>query len=206
MDRYKLSIAVFFILIPSLVFAGGGGSGLIMMGGSIIYQIQNCFTAPEWTGNAAAWESYSIRQVIPTSALTASTGGLIRITLYAATNAATNIQKVSICEKAGSGDVWDCATTPIPVYFSGSRSVNMASGTTATSDYLSFIISDTVTILVNYDMDTVGTLNLRRSSGNTGYILYYKGSNPLEADTANVTGYSTLDGYHTVIGSIDNAY
>jgi hypothetical protein len=73
---------------------------------------------------------------------------------------------MSICEKASSGNPWDCLTDPIRITFPGNDGITIAAGEERYSDEIpNFTLEATKNYLINLGQEISGFYTL---SGKTG--------------------------------------
>jgi hypothetical protein len=130
--------------------------------------------APTLDGNTSfAGTNRTLVQILPTSLLSLPSGSILKIraTFEASSAGIWNIQNLYVGHGAGSGDVYDFASTPVQLLFSGSPSVNMSAGVESTSDWATFAYDKTSNLLfAMYCLDT--EINVRRKLSETGASIY----------------------------------
>jgi len=134
----------------------------------------------------------TIRVIYPSAQLTNTDYTSTRVTLYAASGEALQIGVMYIGNKAGSGDAYDFADTPVQVTFDGgAASKALAIGANGVSDWVNFKIAAGADIIISFYVSGNGTNDgFRAQTGETGFLSYYKAGN--DASTVNATGYSAL--------------
>ena len=144
----------------------------------------------EWTPdtNSEAWNGYTMRQLIPASAIEA--GSQMRLTL---TRSAFALAVVDcyVGEAAASGDPYDFAATPVRVLFSGANGFSYAADTGPAS-----VVTDTIELETDGTKNIIVSFNFGASAGfraistdKPGWVNYYKAG--ADAATVNASGYST---------------
>ena len=128
----------------------------------------------------------------------------IRITIEAPAAETCTITNSYVEHQAGSGDVYDFATTPAQFLWTGAANVSITAGNSKTSDWVAFVYDKSTALLVSLYMgggvSEDGVKILLVSS--TNYGSYSKTAN--DAATVNKTGYSGgMGGQYMLIKSIE---
>jgi len=122
------------------------------------------------------WNGYTIVMRWAASVLTLPTGTIARMRAYFEAGAAQalTVSKAYVEHKAGSGDVYDFATTPRQFLFSGSASKAITAGTTEVTDWLTFTYDKTTDLLIAfYAGGGVGSDMSRGKTGLSANIIEY---------------------------------
>lgn len=161
-----------FLLSPFRFGGGGGGSWAA--------------TADLTPGSdSVGWAGYTLRQVIPASAFVAGSRVRFRLNAAGAAGTTVNIHSAFFGKQAASGDAYDFDTTPGQLTFSGSPGVSfLATQTRTTDDLIIPVAADNHVLSIYFS----GSTDVQSSTGNTGWIDYYKIGN--DASTVNASGYT----------------
>lgn len=104
--------------------------------------------------------------------------------------------------RAGAGDAYDFAATPVQLLFSGVANVSIGIGGTATSDLASFAYDKTSDLLVAYYVGGgTGQDSARERTSVSGVNRYVKAAN--DAATVDKTGYALTAGNLLGINKIE---
>lgn len=100
--------------------------------------------------NNDSWNGYTIVVQLPASVLTLPSGAIarMRLRLEAGSSEACTFSKVYVGHRAGSGDAYDFAATPVQILFSGGASGVASAGSTITSDWAAFVYDKTSDLLI----------------------------------------------------------
>ncbi len=135
--------------------------------------------------------NYTVRQIINSSAISKTGLSSVKLVIYAHSAAAFTIAKMYIGEQAASGDVYDFASAPTAVLFSGNASTGAVSaGSSITSDAVAYVIPASKNIIVSFYF-AANDGNFKRNGSYASGEWWSKASVD-EAATANVTGYSQV--------------
>lgn len=137
---------------------------------------------------------------VAAAALTLPSGVItqMRITWEAGSTEQVTITNAYIGHRAGAGDAYDFAATPVQLLFSGLASVTIPAGTLQACDLASFAYNKTSDLLIAYYMGGgTGADMVRYASGLGGnYDHFNKAAN--DAATVDKTGYGTSAGVSTI--------
>lgn len=149
----------------------GGGSGTWVP-----------YTVQAVNNNSGITDNSTIRQVIPSSGVTACTK--VRVTLRSANNSTMQVGKIAVGIKAASGDVYDYASAPAVGSFSGSAGVIIPANGAVTSDPINLVVTAGQALVVGVYM-----IAGRTFFGNAANGAYKMGSGD-ESEIVNASGYS----------------
>lgn len=146
------------------------------------------FTEAAWTPSAdnPGWNGYTLRTVVPASALAA--GSSVRVSISAGSADSAQVGSCYVGVQAASGDAYDFAVTPAQVLFGGSPGVTVSAGQTVESDAVAIDVAegDDLVIAVYFS----GPAVLRsRSTAADGWLSFYSSGD--SAATVNASGYTT---------------
>ncbi len=149
------------------------------------------------------WDGFTLVQRFEAAALTMPSGNILTMTVRfeAAAAEGLTITNAYIGHAAASGDAYDFSATPVQLLFSGSGSVAISAGATATSDSASFVYDKTSALLIAYYVGGGASVDsLRKKTGLSNINRYAKAAN--DAATVNKTGYGTEVGELDAINRI----
>lgn len=135
---------------------------------------------------SGTWGGYTLRNVIPVSALAA--GYKVRLTLTAPAGNNIVISNAYLQTQAASGDPYDYSTTPIQVFFSGVAGVTIPAGGSVVTDEVIVGVSGSTPIVFAAYFTTAASL--RTATGSTGFASYYWAGN--NTTTVNQSGGSSI--------------
>jgi hypothetical protein len=113
--------------------------------------------------------NYSFRVVVPTSG---AGGSQVRVTLQASSAAAFDVDNVSVGKSSGTNG--DTLATPVSLLFSGAANKSISAGTTATSDWGTFTVTASDTLVVIFDVSATNGNPAWANAGVTGVTTYFK--------------------------------
>ena len=140
-----------------------------------------------FTQNSNAWNGFTVRQVIPSSAISNVGGTATRVTFHSGGLSGCVFDAAYIGHAAAAGDAYDFESTPVQLLFSGSGGATMGINVSLVSDSCSFIIQSGKNIVISAHFS--GVSEIKASTSMTGWQGYYK--NASDAATVNATGYSS---------------
>lgn len=140
-------------------------------------------------GNSSAWSGFTLVSRIPVAQITQPSYSPteIRVTIRSGTASGLTSDGIYVGHRAGAGDLYDFAATPVQLLFSGSGSVSIGSSTDAVSDWASFAYDKTSDILVALQFNgttSIGTETITNAA-------YYYLAAVAQAATVNKSGYTT---------------
>lgn len=143
-----------------------------------------------WTPdtNSEAWNGYTMRQLIPASAIEAGTQMRLTLTRSAFALAVVDCY---VGEAAAAGDPYDFAATPVRVLFSGANGFSYAADTgpaSVVTDAIALETDGTKNIIVSFNFGAQAGFRAI-STDKPGWVNYYKAG--ADAATVNAAGYST---------------
>jgi hypothetical protein len=144
------------------------------------------------TNNVGGWSGYTLRVVVSSSLLGGSFTKL-RVTYLGGVSATARVGETYVQESAGSGDIYDFATTPSQILFSGVFGFTaLAANTRLLSDELSLSLPGTSDLVITTYTDGTGSFSAAFSNDLTGTTVRPRYRLANEAATVNATtGYST---------------
>lgn len=156
------------------------------------------------TLNSNGWTGYTGVIRIPASAMALPSGSItrIRFRLQAGSTEGFTVTNMYTEHRAGSGDPYDFATTPVQVLFAGSASKVIAAGTQEWSDWVTFAYDKTNDLLASFYCNGGSSSDMLSYATSTGATKYEKIAN--DAATVNKTGYSTASGFTSLINAIES--
>lgn len=138
------------------------------------------------TGGESGWNGYTLRILVPGSALAA--GSRVRFRLGAGTLAGglMNIGAAYFGKQAASGDPWDFAAAPTQVLFGGLSGVSISNNSERVSDEVVMAVTAEPHLLSVYfngasDVAVIGSA--------PGFAYYYRLAN--DPATVNASGYTS---------------
>ena len=139
------------------------------------------------TGNNPGWGGDTLRQLIPVGDLLS--GSKVRLTLAAATTGTAPVITAAYAgNRAGSGDAYDFATTPVPITVAGSPTFTIPINTEVVTDEIVLTVGATDLIISAH----FSAGDCRQRVPTTGWTTYYKTG--ADASTVNTSGYSSTPG------------
>lgn len=155
--------------------------------------------------NNAGWNGYTTVMKYTTAAFTLPSYGIsrMRVRFEAGTVEGYTITSAYVGHRAGSGDAYDFAATPVQLLFSGGASVAISSSSTSTSDWAEFAYDKTSDLLIACYINGGASVDTARAkTGLSNTILYYRVGD--EAATVNkTTGYSISSGLGLSVNFIE---
>lgn len=113
-----------------------------------------------------------------------------RVRFEAGSGEQLTITKAYIGHKAGAGDAYDFAATPVQLLFSASASVTIPAGMAVESDWAAFVWDRSSGIIVSYYMNGGLSADSERFLNSVANAEAYIKAAVDEAATVDVTGYS----------------
>ena len=140
------------------------------------------------SGNTPVAGGYTIRTYLSTALLSNFNGSKIRITVNGGTSSSYVVDKMYIGLQADTGDVYDFASTPTQILFSGASGFTVTAGNTLVSDAITFTIPTGKGIVISqYSASNTNTIQLTPSP--SGSATPYKLGD--DVTTVNATGYTS---------------
>ena len=143
------------------------------------------------TEDSGGWYDWTVRQVIPASALSNDLANVV-LTFEGGSTEGIDVSAIYIGYQASSGNEWDFDGNQVEVTFGGTSGVTIGAGLTAESDTIDFVLDSTKDIIVTYDFNNNQSADeLIRGTlyADTDFALYYKQVTN-EASSTAPTGYS----------------
>lgn len=144
-----------------------------------------------WTGggNDSNWAGYTVRMLMPASALSVSANANTKLYIAGAAGADLDVVKMYVGHgRTVGGNVYDFAAAPVQVLFSGSATVQAPAGSNVLSDAIAFAYDETKPMLVSLYVGVAGK-DLLRWLPFTGAQLYTLSATD-DAATQSTSGYS----------------
>jgi hypothetical protein len=153
--------------------------------------------------DAGGWNGFTLIERLEQALFTPPSGGItqVRITFQASSTEGCTIANAYVQHAAASGDLWDFLTTPVQLFWAGSGSKAIATGTEATTDWASFAYNKTSALLIAWYENTTSDSHRKKESV-TNVNMYYKSGS--DAATVNKTGYSTVANRLTSINKVES--
>lgn len=157
-------------------------------------------------GDGGGWNGYTMVVRFPASVLTLPSGSItqMRVTIEAGSVEGVTITNAYIGHRAGSGDVYDFATTPVQLLWGGSGTKAIAAGVQEVSDWAIFAYDKTTDLLISaYTNGGASVDTYRRLVTATGVFTYERAATN-EAGTVNkTTGYTATSNHNLGIAKIE---
>lgn len=141
------------------------------------------------------------RQVINPANLQAS-GNRIRFRLRGHTTIATDFTGMTFQHRATSGDNYDMVGTPVAITVEGHAAFTLEANANVWSDWIAFALDETKAVVIAWHLAS-GYLRYQSAAG--ANFDYYNKTGASEIATANVTGYSALNGRCYVVEEIETS-
>lgn len=155
--------------------------------------------------NNGGWNGYTTVMKYTTAALTLPSYSIarMRVRFEAGTVEGLTITNAYVGHKAASGDVYDFASTPVQLLFSGAAGVAISTSSTATSDWANFAYDKTSDLIIAFYINGgTGVDTARAKAGLSNTVLYYAIAN--EAGTVNKSaGYTVSSGLGFAVNFIE---
>ena len=166
--------------------------------------IGNLFTA-SLTLNSSGWTGSTGVERVQASAMSLPSGAItqVRLTLKAGSSDAFTLTKGYVSHRAGSGDAYDSAATPVQLKFAGSNSKVISAGTEEVSDWADFSYDKTSDFLFSFYSNGASGDMVSYDTGITGVTDYEYSSGDQAATVNRTTGYSENDGVLVLITKIE---
>lgn len=141
--------------------------------------------------DSGGWNGYTSVLRFETAALTLPTDAITRtrVRFEAGAGEALTITDSYIGHAAAAGDAYDFLDTPVQLLWSASATIAISAGTTATSDWASFVYNKTSALLIaTYIGGGTSVDTYRYKASVSNFDSYFKNSS--DAATVNKTGYT----------------
>tara|TARA_B110000438_G_scaffold248368_1_gene251085 strand:- start:210 stop:2528 length:2319 start_codon:yes stop_codon:yes gene_type:complete len=147
------------------------------------------------------WGIYTLRQVILNGNISAS-GSWVRVKFQASTIEPWHVDNFAIVERSSGPDG---TVVPTELKFGGSSGINLATGTSAWSDWTYFDLDSTKDYLVIFDMTSQFNTSHMTTATVSGEICYYSTSNATSYNVAIMPGNrgSDLVNTHYAVSAIE---
>lgn len=149
------------------------------------------------------WNGLTVVMQIPASAMSLPSGSIarIRFRLQAGSTQGFTVTNMYTEHRAGSGDAYDFAATPVQVLFGGSGSKVIAAGAQEWSDWATLAYNKTDDLLAAFYCGGGTSSDMFIYATGTGANRHTKAAN--DAATVNKTGYGTNSGNTSLINAIE---
>lgn len=167
-----------FLLNPYRFGHGGGGT------------MWTTTATHAFSSNSSGWSGYTLRVIIPSSALAA--GSKLRITITARPGVSLVINNAYIQSAAASGDPYDYSTTPVQVLFSGSGGVTVAAGASVLTDDIALSPTGTENFVFAIYFTTASSIGITASlAGWSSWYIYGNRTTTVNESSFTSIGAST---------------
>jgi hypothetical protein len=148
------------------------------------------------TSNPAAWNSFTMRQVIAAAQVSAS-GSQVVVTFGGDGSGTFTITKAYIGHQ-GAGDAYDFDTTPVQLTFGGNAGFTVTDAQEISSDPATFALDETQNLVISFYVPSSAGDDFGTQTTLTGWSSYFKSGD--DAATVNATGYTAYTATRNVVG------